>query len=139
MCNTSMRWRKTLFFHLIDITVVNSFNLFREHQKNNPDDPALRRTADYSLGDFREEVICGIWGFPDYDDPPVSTAARPPRSASQTSQFVTEHIPVQGEHCRNCVVCYREGRCEVKVQTYCSAPSVREGICMLLSRGTALQ
>ncbi|XP_015774860.1 PREDICTED: piggyBac transposable element-derived protein 3-like [Acropora digitifera] len=117
-----MRWWKTLFFHLIDIAVVNSFILFREHQKNNPDDPALRRTADYSLGDFREEVIRGICGFPDYDNPPVSTAARPPRPAPQASQFVTEHIPVQGEHRRNCVVCYREGRGEVKVQTYCSAP-----------------
>ena len=117
-----MRWWKTLIFHLIDIGVVNSFILFREHQRNNPDNPALRRTSEYSLGDFREELIRGICGFLDYDNPPVSTAGRPPRPAPRTSQFVTEHIPLQGEHRRNCVVCYREGRGEVKVQTYCSAP-----------------
>ena len=117
-----MRWWKTLIFHLIDIGVVNSFILFREHQRNHPDNPALRRTSEYSLGDFREELIRGICGFLDYDNPPVSTAGRPPRPAPQTSQFETEHIPLQGEHRRNCVVCYREGRGEVKVQTYCSAP-----------------
>ena len=116
------RWWKTLFYHLIDIAVVNSFILFREHQQKNPDNPALKRISEYSQGDFREEIIRGICGFPDYDDRPVSTLGRPPRSATQTSQFVTEHIPVQGEHKRNCVVCYKEGRGEVEVQTYCSAP-----------------
>ncbi|RMX51887.1 hypothetical protein pdam_00012204, partial [Pocillopora damicornis] len=50
------------------------------------------------------------------------TTGRPRGPATQTSQFVTEHIPVQGEHKRNCVVCYKEGRGEVEVQTYCSAP-----------------
>ena len=64
----------------------------------------------------------GICGFPHYDNPPVSTAGRPRGPATQTSQFVAEHIPVQGEHKRNCVVCYKEGRGEVEVQTYCSAP-----------------
>ena len=114
------RWWKTLFYHLTDIAVVNSFILFREHQQKNPDNPALKRTTDYSQGDFREEIIRGICGFPDYEDPPASISGRPPRP--DTSQFVTEHIPVQAEHRRNCVVCYKEGRGEVKVQTYCSAP-----------------
>ena len=31
-----MRWWKTVFFHLIDIAVVNSFLLFKEHQKKFP-------------------------------------------------------------------------------------------------------
>ena len=83
------RWWKTLFYHLIDIAVVNSFILFREHQQKNPDNPALKRISEYSQGDFREEIIRGICGFPDYDDRPVSTLGRPPRSATQTSQFVT--------------------------------------------------
>ena len=32
MLRKCLRWWKTLFFHLIDIAVVNSFILFREHQ-----------------------------------------------------------------------------------------------------------
>ena len=67
------RWWKTLFYHRIDIAVVKSFILFREHQQNNPDNPALKRISEYPQGDFREEIIRGICGFPDYDDPPVST------------------------------------------------------------------
>ena len=81
----------------------------------------------------------GICGFPHYDNPPVSTAGRPQGPATQTSQFVTEHIPVQGEHRRNCVVCYKEGRGEVRYKPIEVHRSVRESICMLLSRGTALQ
>ena len=133
------RWWKTLFYHRIDIAVVKSFILFREHQQNNPDNPALKRISEYPQGDFREEIIRGICGFPDYDDPPVSTLGRLPRSATQTSQFVTEHIPVQGEHRRNCLVCYKEGRGEVRYKPIEVHRSVRESICMLLSRGTAFQ
>ena len=59
-----MRWWKTLFFHLTDIAVVNSFILFKEHQANNPDDEALSRPNDYSLSSFREEIVRQLCGFP---------------------------------------------------------------------------
>ena len=36
------RWWKTLFFHLIDMTIVNSYILFQEHRRNFPDEPALQ-------------------------------------------------------------------------------------------------
>ena len=52
-----MRWCKTLFFHLIDMAVVNSFILFREQQRKFPDNEALRRPANYSLASYREELI----------------------------------------------------------------------------------
>ena len=140
MCNGNAQGGgRHFFYHRIDIAVVKSFILFREHQQNNPDNPALKRISEYPQGDFREEIIRGICGFPDYDDPPVSILGRPPRSATQTSQFVTEHIPVQGEHRRNCVVCYKEGRGEVRYKPIEVHRSVRESICMLLSRGTAFQ
>ena len=38
-----LRWWKTMFFHLIDIAIVNGFILFQEHQANFPDDENLRR------------------------------------------------------------------------------------------------
>ena len=50
-------WWKTLFFHLIDIAVVNSYILFQEHRTNSSDEPALKRPAAYSLTNFREEVV----------------------------------------------------------------------------------
>ena len=65
-----MWWWKTLFFHLIDIAVVNSFILFKEHQANNPDDEALHRPNDYALSSFREELVRQLSGLPEYDDPP---------------------------------------------------------------------
>ena len=62
-----MRWWKTLFFHLIDIAVVNSFILFKEHQAKFPDNEALHRSADYSLAQFREELVRQLCDFPEYD------------------------------------------------------------------------
>ena len=87
-----MKWWKTLFFHLIDIAVVNSFILFKEHQAQFPDNEALHRTADFSLADFREEICRQLCDFSEYDLPPVhgqAKAAPPPRN-----RFVTEHIPI---------------------------------------------
>ena len=61
-----VRWWKTLFFHLIDIAVVNSYILFQEHRTNCPNEPALKRRATYSLVNYREEVLHGLCGFPEY-------------------------------------------------------------------------
>ena len=35
------RWWKTLFFHLVDMAVVNGFLLFQQHRAGDPDNPDL--------------------------------------------------------------------------------------------------
>ena len=68
---------ENIFFHLIDITVVNSFLLFNKHQSQFPDEPALKHTAGYSLTHFREEIVRQLCGFAEYDHPPVHATAKP--------------------------------------------------------------
>lgn len=114
-----MSWWKTLFFHLIDIAVVNSFILFKEHQAKFPDTEALQRSAGYSLSNFREEIVRQLCDLPEYDQPPVYSNAKP---APCLEEFETVHIPVFSDKKRNCVVCYKQGRGEKKVRSYCSAP-----------------
>ena len=115
-----MRWWKTLFFHLIDIAVVNSFILFKEHQAKFPDNEDLQRVSDYSLGNFREEIVRQLCNIPEYAAPPVSTQFKPP--PPPPGEFETAHIPVISEVRRRCVVCVKKGRGEFKVSFYCSAP-----------------
>ena len=114
-----MRWWKTLFFHLIDIAVVNSFILFKEHQANNPDDEALHRPKSYSLSNFREELVRQLCDLPECDDPPTSTRSKP---AQNLDDFRAVHVPECSDVRRRCVVCYKQGRGDLKVNSYCSAP-----------------
>ena len=114
-----MKWWKTLFIHLIDNAVVNSFILFREHQVEFPDNEALRRSAKYSLTDFREELVRQLCGFPKYDVPSAYASVKP---APPPDQFETVHVPVFTIARRRCVVCYKKTGADCKVSSYCSAP-----------------
>lgn len=49
-----MQWWKT-FFHMIDIAIVNSYNLFQLHRTDHPDEEALKRPQKSSLAGYREE------------------------------------------------------------------------------------
>ena len=123
-----MRWWKTLFFHLIDIAIVNSFILFREHQVQFPDVKELERPADYSLASYREELVRQICGFEEYQDPPKPSCTRPPTPTPPPppGEFETVHIPVvHGDLRRNCVVCYKRDGSERRVNTSCSAPQCK--------------
>ena len=111
------RWWKVLFFHLIDIAVVNSYILFREHQAQFPDFEELRRPKEYSLLQYRAEIVRQICGFPEYSDPPVRSAGRP----VSPHEFESVHMPVFGEERRNCVVCYKKSRVQQRVFSKCSA------------------
>ena len=82
-----VRWWKTLFFHLIDMAVVNSYILFREHEANFPDDPALHRTRDYCLCNFRAEMVRDLCGFPEYDQPPQHATAKPVKRVPDLGKY----------------------------------------------------
>lgn len=106
------------------MAVVNSFIFLREQQAQFPDEPALKRPADYTLTHFREEIVRQICGFPEYDHPPLHTTAKPARSPPDHGPYVTEHIPTVSEDRQMCVVCWRREK-NSKVNTYCKAPQCK--------------
>ena len=107
-----------MFYHLIDIAVVNSYILFLDHKARFPDNEDLRRPAGYSQREFREEIVRQICGFAEYGDPPVYSAG----PTAEPCLFETQHMPVYSDVKRNCVVCYKQGRGQRKVYSHCSAP-----------------
>jgi len=115
-----MKWWKIMFYHLIDMAIVNSYILFLEHQAKFPDHEDLRRVAGYSQTEFRKEIVRQICGFPEYGDPPVSSGG--PAAPPDPGLFDTQHMPVFSDSRKNCVVCYKQGRGERKVFSHCSAP-----------------
>lgn len=113
-----MRWWKALFFHLVDMAVVNSFILFRLHAQAHPEIEQVQRPASYTLVEFKEEIVRQICGFADFDLPPVSTRVPP------ADQYDSNHMPTFREDSKrfNCAVCYKNEKVERKVSSYCSAP-----------------
>lgn len=112
-----MRWWKTLFFHMIDIAVVDSFILFQLHRASNPDVAELKRPKKFSTTEFREELVRQLAGLEEYGQPPVFNP-----HAKEPGNFETVHIPQFSEIRRNCKVCYETSQTEMKVVSYCSAP-----------------
>jgi len=112
-----MRWWKTLFFHMIDIAIVNSYILFQLHRAEHPDNEALKRPHKFAIAEYREELVRDLAGFNEYGPPPVS---KPP--TREPGEFVTVHIPKFADTKRNCKVCYTVAKEEMKVRSCCSAP-----------------
>ncbi|CAB4034244.1 Hypothetical predicted protein, partial [Paramuricea clavata] len=82
------KWWKTLLFHLIDMSVINSFILFQEQRRNNPDNNGLERGEKYySIVEFREALVRQICGLADYDVPPSYV------SVKAVHEYETIHIP----------------------------------------------
>ena len=122
-----MRWWKTLFFHLIDLAVVNSFILFKEQQRKFPENQALRRSPGYSLASYREELVRNICDFPPADAPPSN------ETVQQFMTFDTIHCPLFVDARKQCVVCVREGRGRFPGKTLCRAPQW-QGLHMHITR-----
>ena len=115
-----VRWWKTLFFHLTDIAVINSFILFQAQRAENTE---IERKAGYLQCDFRDEIVREICSFEEYGDPPTYN---PAKKRAQPSELETVYVLCFSEQKKNCVVCYTQEKAETKVYSYC-APSQCQG------------
>ena len=108
-----LRWWKTLFFHLIDIAIVNSFILFQELRKQYKLDK-VKRPKDYSLLHFREELVRNILDIPEFAEPPIYKLLTP----AERHVPIT-HIPNFASTRRNCHLCCEKTKKEFKVGCFC--------------------
>ena len=113
-----VRWWKTLFFHMIDIAVVNGYILFQIHRASNPGEEALKRPQKLSVTEFREELIRNLAGLDEFGNPPTRRVT----AVCEPGQFETLHMPQFSATKRNCKVCYASSKKELKVFSFCSAP-----------------
>ena len=51
------RWWKTLFFHMMDIVIVNSYILFQLHRADHLDSEALKLPQNFAIAEYREELV----------------------------------------------------------------------------------
>ncbi|KAJ8356795.1 hypothetical protein SKAU_G00195890 [Synaphobranchus kaupii] len=111
-------WWKTLFFHFIDIAVVNSFLLFQEWQQCHAAPGNESRFAKYTQIDFRENLARQLGGIDTHASfPSHSLKTQPP-----PSEFHSTHIPQMQDSSRNCWLCYKKNKVENKTKIACLAP-----------------
>ena len=72
-----LRWWKTLFFHMIDISLVNGSILFQSYCKANPRNKSLKLPKKYGVLEFREAVIRQILTLDMFGSPPVANNNKP--------------------------------------------------------------
>jgi hypothetical protein len=115
-----LRWWKVLFFHMIDISIINSYILFEIHRKANPGINELKRPKKYSVLEFREELVRDLTGFVQYGNPPLYDKL--PKEPSKADTFHTDHMVEFDKVRRSCKLCYKKFKTENKVHSFCSAP-----------------
>ena len=91
---------KNLFFHLLDMLIVNSIILFRDHKRQFPDREGLRRTVKYGVTSSRAEAVRKLCSFPEYDRPPLHDLPKPtppPHLKGCVRPFIYPHLLKRGE------------------------------------------
>ena len=73
----------------------------------------------YCLQNFREEVVRSLAELEEYGIPKLDQR-KPP--SIEPSVYETVHLPTFSIEKRNCKVCYKDAKRELKVKSYCSAP-----------------
>ena len=78
-----VRWWKTIFFHLIDITTVNSFILSKSFSEQNPDNEQLQCKKEDSFLEFRKELIRNLIDLDECADLPLFRLRPSPQNKSE--------------------------------------------------------
>ena len=108
---TNKYW-KTLFFHLLDIAVVNSYILFLEMRKLHPGILAMQRPANFGQRQFREELLMQLGKMEKSDSiPPLIGHVVPAPPKVEKAVDTQMHLPIEDPegHRRTCKVCYMKG------------------------------
>ena len=116
----SMKWWKTLFYHMIDMALVNGHILFKLHRAANPEAYASKIPAKYSLLEFKEDVVRQLAGLEEYGEPPCYKHA-----PKDKPDFQADHMPVFSDSRHTCRVCYDIEKVQRKVFSYCDAPQCK--------------
>ncbi|XP_055885721.1 piggyBac transposable element-derived protein 4-like [Biomphalaria glabrata] len=115
MLRKTNKYWKTLFFHFIDIARVNSYILFQDWRKQNPDIEELNRSPYYSQLDFTIELIRELANIDDYDPVPTIEHMR-----LKTCHSILPAM-VASKDRKNCKLCYSHHKIERKTRSMCSA------------------
>ena len=118
------RWWKTLFFHMLDVSIINSYILFSQFCQQHLDNPELRRKANYTPLQFREELCKQLGGISDDDFVPVPE--REHRGPRPARDFMVDHMLERTPEKRNCRVCYISDKTENKSYYRCRGVACRE-------------
>ena len=110
------KWWKTLFLHFIDIARVNSYILFNEFRKRNPDIPELQRPSHYNQLDFTLELNRQLAGIKDDECVPIKVRKKEVVERHPMKIFLVKNAKERN----NCKLCYSRFRKEMKVRYYCA-------------------
>jgi hypothetical protein len=139
MLRKTNKYWKTLFFHFLDIARVNSYILFQDWRKKNPDYEELHRNKNYSQLGFTEELIRQLGNIA--DDAEVPLAEKPKMAAPEViiPEVFTSHpiLPGMQNARKNCKLCYLKHKREIKTRTLCTSCNIP--LCLQVDRNCLLE
>lgn len=112
------KWWKTLFFHMLDISVVNSYILFMKWRQLNSDFPELSRSNKYNQLSFREELCRELGELPKSSTlfPIPSAFVHQPVRVGPCNMLVPEYTNVR-RRCKKCTKYGKDNKTFVKCST----------------------
>ena len=100
------KYWKVLFFHLIDVSIVNAFVLWKEYQSQHPERADLQRLEGYDQLAFREALVWQLVSIEEAD--PVPVRGKQPKLPKNAWNGAS-HLPVVDSSHGRCKVCTSSG------------------------------